>query len=208
MGFFEDNENGILYRHNTRKRENLYTSYSYRSYINLEQRPQKQEQLKKWRKLRKRDLKMKNHKIVSYVLDNLDMAAFKYFHLRRASSGEYFCDREMPKDKDEVITVKFDVANTYEIFDEMGEWWGGWNDCPDSGTMKNKAQEWYDKYGAELKEISHDTLVFSCRKLSESEANALWEDICRFAPNSRDIDDEATIKERLLKDSGFTLWWD
>ncbi len=107
---------------------------------------------------------------------------------------------------DESISVQFHVQHIHEIFEMMGQWWGDWNDCPDYKTMGNKAQEWQEKYGAELMEISHDKLIFQCRCLSEDEADALWKDICQIAPNSQDIKENG--KKKILESSEFALWWD
>lgn len=152
-----------------------------------------------------------SYKTVQYTLDHPDMFVFKQQCIRRGGYGDYVCDSQMLKrykPVDEVIPVKFRVSHSFDIFEEMGAWWGGWNDCPDWRTMRDKAQEWYVKYGAELKAISHDTLVFVCRKLSEEEVDILWDDISQFAPNSRDIADEDVIKKRLRLNNEFTLWWD
>lgn len=160
---------------------------------------------------KKEESECEEYKTVQYIIDHPKMFEFKQQYMRRGRYGDYVCDSQMLKTHrpvDEVVPVKFRVRNAYEIFEDMGVWWGGWNGCPDWRTMRDKAQEWYVKYGAELKEISHDTLVFVCRKLSEDEVAVLWDDICQFAPNSRDIADENAIKERLWLDSEFTLWWD
>lgn len=159
----------------------------------------------------KTESKCGEYKTVQYVMDHPQMFMFKQQYMRRGRYGEYICDSQMLKihrPEEDVIPVKFRVKNTYEIFEQMNVWWGGWNDCPNWHTMRDKAKAWYAEYGAELKEISHDTLVFVCRKLSEEEVDVLWDDICQFAPNSRDIADEDTIKERLLRNSEFILWWD
>ena len=151
------------------------------------------------------------YKTVQYIIDHPEMYMFKQQYIFQGRYGNYICDSQTFKTirpADEIIQVRFRAKNTYEIFEILGNWRGGWNDCPDWRTMRDKAQEWYIEYGAELKEMAHDTLVFVCRKLSEEEADILWDDICRFAPNSRDIADEDAIKERLWLNSEFTLWWD
>ena len=69
---------------------------------------------------------------------------------------------------EETINVKFDVNFSYEILECFGTYWGGWNGtCPESSKMAEIAKTWYKKYDAELVKISHDTLTFTCRKLSK-----------------------------------------
>lgn len=160
---------------------------------------------------KKEESEYEEYKTVQYIVDHPDMFVFKQQGIRCGKYGDYVYDSRILKRNrpmDEVIPVKFRVKHTYEIFEEMGVWWGGWNDCPDWRTMRDKAQEWYVKYNAELKEISHDTLVFACRKLSKEEVDALWDDICRFAPDSSGIADEEVIKKRLWLNREFVLWWD
>ena len=127
--------------------------------------------------------------------------------LKQDKFGDYVCD-EMPSQKNtaDEITVKFPDGHTYEIFNMLGQWWGDWNSCPDCVTMGHKAREWQEKYGAELNVISHDTLIFHCQCLSESEAESLWNEICRIAPNSQHL--KANGINTILKHCEFALWWD
>lgn len=161
----------------------------------------------------KAESKCEEYKTVCYVMDHPEMIMFKQQCIQRGRYGDYIYDSQILKldrhyrTTDEAIPVKFKVKNTYEIFEKMGVWWGGWNECPDWRTMRDKAQEWHTKYGAELKEISHDTVVFVCRELSKEEVDVLWNDICQFAPNSANITSNNAFKEGLSLNP-FTLWWD
>ncbi len=155
----------------------------------------------------KNDRPCNEYKAVKIVLDHSDMFMFKREMVKQGRYRDYVCDG-MPVQRimDESISVQFHVQHTHEIFEMMGQWWGGWNDCPDYKAMGGKAQEWQEQYGAELMEISHDTLVFRCRSLTENEADILWRDICQIAPDSRHIKENS--KKKILECGEFSLWWD
>lgn len=70
-----------------------------------------------------------------------------------------------------------------------------------------KAKEWYKKYGAELITISHDTLTFKCRKLTENEAKELIEETMSLCALITDCEPEELL-DYLRESQKFTLWWD
>ena len=109
---------------------------------------------------------------------------------------------------DDAVTLYLkNLPDIPAIFDVIE--WGGWNECPSAAIMRDKAREWYRKYGAVLTELSHDTLVFQCDTVpDERSAKALLEEVASFAPNSMDVADFDTIWKALKEDGRFTLWWD
>lgn len=114
-----------------------------------------------------------------------------------------------PDSTKEETDIYFRVDDTAEIMEMMGVNWGGWNECPTSDIMAAKMREWGRIYGAQLTEISHDTLVFQCqKKLEEKEAEALLQDISDFPSNALDTADFESIKKRLIEEGIFVLWWD
>lgn len=129
-----------------------------------------------------------------------------YFNIERL----YYCDGHYVKNKkDESLPVKFYVSNAYEVFSMFGSLWGGWNDCPEWRTVERKSKEWYEKYGAEIIKISHDSLEFKCyKKLVTEEIEQLMIEIAEFAPNSLDLANYETITEKLRREGRFVLWWD
>ena len=75
--------------------------------------------------------------------------------------------------------------------------------------MERKSKEWYEKYGAEIIKISHDSLEFKCyKKLVTEEIEQLMIEIAEFAPNSLDLANYETITEKLRREGRFVLWWD
>lgn len=102
-----------------------------------------------------------------------------------------------------------EMKYTYEIFELLGHDWGNWNDCPVWWTMRDKAKEWFERYGAEVEELSHDTVVFKVQKpLSEEQRESFISEVVEFAPNSQDIDKPENIRKRLEKEGRIILWWD
>lgn len=96
---------------------------------------------------------------------------------------------------------------SYQILGLFDWYWGGWNNTPDAQTMHEKAKEWYEKYDAELVKISHDTLTFNCRKLSEIEARNLMEEAIQLYAVIIDCKPEELLNH-LMEKQAFTLWWD
>ncbi len=151
------------------------------------------------------------YKKVKYRIDDVWQYMFWHDYVSE-QNGRLVCDRNYSRTADNVkeeMDIYFKVEETAEIMEAMGTNWGGWNECPASHIMAGKMREWERAYGAELTEISHDTLVFRCqRKLEEKEAEALLQDISNFPSNALDIADFETIRRRLIDEGTFALWWD
>ena len=108
---------------------------------------------------------------------------------------------------DDAVTLYLNLPDVSAIFDVIE--WGGWNECPSAEIMRDKAREWYLRYGAVLTELSHDTLVFQLETVpDEDSAKALLEEIASFAPNSMDVADYDAIWKAVKEEGRFTLWWD
>ena len=114
---------------------------------------------------------------IECVIDNTDMWMFKFEHLKKNLADYMYKDIVSSKTNVEVLNANFDVEHSYEIIGLFEWYWGGWNSTPDADVMQIVAKKWYEKYDAELIRISHDTLSFECRKLSENEAQILMREI-------------------------------
>ena len=147
---------------------------------------------------------------IDCVIDNIDMFQFVRDFVKKEKDGLYYCDGHYVKNKkDESLPVKFYASNAYEAFSMFSSLWGGWNDCPEWRTVERKSKEWYEKYGAEIVKISHDSLEFQCnKKLVTEEIEQLMIEIAEFAPNSLDLADYETITDKLRREGRFVLWWD
>lgn len=173
--------------------------------------------------------------VVNYILSHASMFEFKERWITYGKYGEYVYKPEYAsrRETDESMQVHFKVKHSWEILEIMWRYWGGRDQIPPARTMAEKAREWEEKYDAKLVEIAHDWLVFRTRGLSEKEAGDLWEDVCKIAPNSRDImsasEKDARVrasgerrmpimseahdivedgKKRLLEGREVALWWD
>lgn len=152
-----------------------------------------------------------NVKKIECVIDHEDMWMFKYKHLEKNfEDGKYdykYKDIVSRSDNTEIVTANFEVEYSYEIIGLFLGYWGGWNCTPNTAVMQEMAKKWHEKYDAELIRISHDTLSFQCRKLSESEAESLMQEICSLSAEIVDCGSEE-LPGYLMKNQIFTLWWD
>lgn len=178
---------------------NVFDEFTGRWHYNV-----KPEQLF-WRKNADTD----NYKMVECVFDNPYMYEVKLDKIKRTLSG-YVYDDALPRygrHNEETITVRFNVGYSYQILEMLEHYWGGWNSTPTSVEMAKIAKKWYEKYDAELIKISHDTLTFTCRKLSESEAKELMDEAEALCALIVDCKPEEML-EHLINKETFTLWWD
>ena len=157
----------------------------------------------------RQDVNRSNEKIVECVIDSATMYMFKMEKLKKSLEGFVYEDRVpgVMQKEIETVSVRFDVEHPYKVFDLLDWYWGGWNSTPDAKTMEEKAKEWYEKYAAEVIRISHATLTFVCKKLSEKEAKELMEDVENLCAEIIGCKSEKRV-EHLMEKGYFTLWWD
>ena len=142
------------------------------------------------------------------VIDHEDMWMFKYEYLEKNfEDGKYdykYKDIVSRSDNTEIVTANFEVEYSYEIIGLFLGYWGGWNCTPNTAVMQEMAKKWHEKYDAELIRISHDTLSFQCRKLSEAEAESLMQEIYRLFAEIVDCGSEELLGY-LMENQTFTL---
>ena len=142
------------------------------------------------------------------VIDHEDMWMFKYEYLEKNfEDGKYdykYKDIVSRSDNTEIVTAKFEVEYSYEIIGLLLGYWGGWNCTPNTAVMQEMAKKWHEKYDAELIRISHDTLSFQCRKLSEAEAESLMQEIYSLFAEIVDCGSEELLGY-LMENQTFTL---
>lgn len=112
-------------------------------------------------------------------------------------------------DRIEPLEVSFpDVKNAWEVLTAVS--FGNFNKCPATDVIVEKSKYWYEKYGAEIKEISHDSIKYSIPdSLDLQKANELKDEILQFAPDSISFDESETeFAKNIIKDKYFYLWWD
>ena len=142
------------------------------------------------------------------VIDHEDMWMFKYEYLEKNfEDGKYdykYKDIVSRSDNTEIVTANFEVEYSYEIIGLFLWYWGGWNCTPNTAVMQEMAKKWHEKYDAELIRISHDTLSFQCRKLSEAEAESLMQEIYSLFAEIVDCGSEELLGY-LMENQTFTL---
>lgn len=147
------------------------------------------------------------NKCCDIVFDNPFFYALKTDRLERTISGWLF-NEELRDRSEEVLNVRFnDVEYSYQILERLGSYWGGWDGTPEASRMAEVAKRWYERYGAELVRISHDTLTFTCRKLTGSEAEGLRDEAVELNALIIDCKPEEILNYLMNKET-FTLWWD
>jgi len=133
---------------------------------------------------------------------------FKRF-VHQTEKNEFYVDGTFVEENPGVIVDFQNVEHTYEIFQLLGNYWGGWNATPTSEEMYNIAKRWEGEYGAEIIDIGYDSIDFRIsRELSDPEIDVLFDEI-------RGINAEANCKggfEKLRtvikENKEFYIWWD
>lgn len=150
---------------------------------------------------------LQQYKKIECNFDDICLFLWKNEHVKLKNFEYYYQESSNPFQRGETMSVNFPIEHTYEIFDLLNGSWGDFNECPDCQTMKKKAKEWYEKFGAELLHISYDTLMFQCRKLSEKEVLEIIADAEQLCAEIVDCEPENLIKY-MMQTNQFTLWWD
>lgn len=149
-------------------------------------------------------------KKINFSFDDILLFQFMEMNVAQDKNGSYIYSEKPVRKEIAYRQVLFDVKQSYEIFDIIGNIWGDWNDCPDYNKMRSIAEKWQNLYSAELTAISHDTLHFACRrKLSKPEAESLISEILEIAPNTLEYyAGKDKLEYNVIAKGEYTLWWD
>lgn len=151
-----------------------------------------------------------NYKEIECVIDSVDLLQWKLDNIKKDLFGYCYDDSKGKSGRMngvECISVRFKIEHTYQVFDLLDWYWGNYNECPDCNTMKKKAKEWQEKYGAELVRISHDSLTFKCHRLSVEEAEEIIVEAAKLYAEIIDCKTEKLV-DYMMRENTFTLWWD
>lgn len=80
---------------------------------------------------------MKN---IDFAADSISMFQFFKTWVHKTKDGN-FCDGTPVKEPFMCESIRFDIKHTYQIFDLLGNYWGGWNDCPTHSQMRDFAKK-------------------------------------------------------------------
>ena len=149
-------------------------------------------------------------KVINFKTSN-DILMFQFFKrmIHQNEENIFYFDGTQVLENPGVKVNFNNMMHTYEIFQILGNYWGGWNECPEAITMYNVTKRWEEIYGAEIIDIGYDSIGFSLnRELSEIEIDLLIAEI-------NDINAEANYTGGLLElrncikeKSEFYIWWD
>lgn len=112
----------------------------------------------------------------------------------------------------ETILFEIPVKNPWEVIAWLPM--GGWNECPEASEMMAVCRYWYEKYGAIVSVISHDTLEFTLEKpvSDEDEAWKLAKEHFAFCPDRVDQGTQTgtigEVADCISKSNVWYFWWD
>lgn len=157
------------------------------------------------------DIAEKKTRKIELVADNYELYQFINHFVHKNHNGEYFYDENpLHHPYIEPLPISFPITDSFEIFDIIP--WGGWNECPSNSILKEKSKCWHEKYGAEIIKVTHDSLYYKCSKFLDTEdAEILIQDILNFCPGCLEAYEFHSVdhmKEILLSEKTFILWWD
>lgn len=149
-------------------------------------------------------------KSISICFNDVLLYDFKTQYVK-CENGEYFYDGNMVINHNETYhPVRMNIERSYDVFDILQDFWGGWNEVPSAMAMRAIARHWEEKYDFELISVSHDQLGFQCKRvLTEQEIELLLNEIISVAPNTVDIyKGKENVKKSFTEKGSIVLWWD
>lgn len=111
---------------------------------------------------------------------------------------------------EDVILFKIPVKNPWEVVAWLPM--GGWNECPPADEMMAVAKYWYEKYGAVIATMGHDTVEFYVEhKVEDADAAMeLAKEMYGFCPDCVDqgVGSIAELYAGIRKSNVWFFWWD
>lgn len=146
--------------------------------------------------------------IVEVIFDHPRIYSMKLEKIKMTESGFVFDEEGYGSSDFEKMNVQFlNDTHSYEVIARLNKYVLGWDLTPSAAEMSIIAKRWEEMYEAKLIRISHSTLSFKCRKLSEIEALNLLDEIKAIHGLIIDCEPEEVV-EYLKRAGGFTIWWD
>lgn len=109
----------------------------------------------------------------------------------------------------ECILARIPTDKPWEVFAWMP--FGGWNECPAPDIMIPVCRYWYERYGAIPAVISHDTLEFAAKPITDTSA-AVGAALEQFAFCTdvvfQGYGTVGTLADSLTKSFVWYFWWD
>ncbi len=134
---------------------------------------------------------------------------FKQF-VHQTDKNEFYCDGEYVYQSNPGVKVDFrNLDHTYEVFALLGDYWGGWNSTPASEAMYDITKRWEERFGAEIIEISFDSIGFRFdRKLTDPEIDVLLNECKKLYADANCKGGYEEMKKIIKEKSELYVWWD
>ena len=148
-------------------------------------------------------------KKINFRANNVYMFQLFKSYVHQSENKEFYVDGSFAEEKPGVIVDFRNIEHTYEIFNMLGNSWGGWNTTPKSDVMCNVAKRWEDEYGAEIIDIGYDCIDFRLsKKLSDKEIDALFDEIRELNAEANCSGGFEELRTTIKEKGEFYLWWD
>jgi len=131
--------------------------------------------------------------------------------------GEIFNKGELSLHRDhtgkglkQVAIGEVDMKHSWQI--PVAVNYGGWNECPDSVVQGAMFKRWHERYGAEIRGLSFDTIECHVERPPKSQKEALelaWEQFY-FCEDivTQGVGDINSLGATLINSPYWFFWWD
>lgn len=136
---------------------------------------------------------------------------FQFFKLlvHQTDKNEFYCDGDIVKYNPGVGVDFQNIEHTYEVFKLLGNYWGGWNSTPTSDVMYDITKNWEERFGAEIIEISFDSIGFRfCRKITDTEIDVLINECKKLYADANCKGGYEEMRKIIKEKSELYIWWD
>lgn len=130
-------------------------------------------------------------------------------YVHQTEKNEFFVDGSLVGENPGVIVDFRNIEHTYEIFELLGNYWGGWNETPRSNEMYNVTKQWEQDFEAEIIDIGYDSIDFKLgRSLSDKEIDVLFAEIRQLNAEANCNGGFEELRELIKQEARFSIWWD
>lgn len=140
-----------------------------------------------------------------------DQCMFQIFkqYVHQTDRNEFYVDGSSVRENPGVIVDFQNLEHTYEIFEFLGNYWGGWNSTPKHNEMYEVARRWEEVFEAEIFGIGYDFIEFKLgRHLSDNEIDTLFDEINELKAEPNCTGGFEQLRSVIKEKSEFYIWWD
>lgn len=140
-----------------------------------------------------------------------DQCMFQIFkqYVHQTDRNEFYVDGSSVRENPGVIVDFQNLEHTYEIFEFLGNYWGGWNSAPTADKMYDIAKKWEDKFCAEIIGLSYNSIDFRFnRKLSDTEIEGLINECKNIYADAACNGGYEEMRTMIKEKMELHIWWD